>query len=153
MDWGKLILYILGGVALIVLGWLLNSAFTPKPSTSVIETIVRDTVKVERPIYIQTTSKPTIVYQDTGIQALSDSVAGNENEVDYKIKYSYWQTEGQGNWDIQLKPLIKTIREYVTKDSIQTVVQTKYIQTPFFMQTWFYISIIELVVVVLAIIF
>lgn len=152
MTWQKVVLYVLGGIALIVLGWLLHSAFTPKPTIEIKERVVRDTVETTKTITLRQTN--TIYRDTTNLQTISDSIKGTKDEVDYSIKHTLRFAEAiLSDWQVEVKPLTKTIVEYVTKDSIRTVVDTKYITKPFFLNEWFYVSIVELVIVILAIIF
>lgn len=153
MTWQKVVLYVLGGVALIVLGWLLNSAFTPKPETEVREVVVRDTLETIRTITVAKTDTITKTITETGF-AYVDSIKGSKDEVDYKIIHSITDIGiVLSDWRVEVKPLTKTIVEYVTKDSIRTVVNTQYLSKPFFLESWFYIALVELAVVIVAIIF
>lgn len=147
--------FIIGGLIILIVGFFLGWFVKPshKPSVEIKERIVTDTLEVEKPIYIHTQSEPTIVYKDTTtIQAIYDSTSGTKDKVDYQIKYSLRLGE-KSNWDISLKPLITTITEYVTKDSIQTVVNTEYLSKPFFLDHWFYVSLILFVTTILGILF
>ena len=153
MTWQKVIVYVLGGVALIVLGYLLHSAFTPKPTTEVREVVVRDTIETLKTITVTKRDTITRTIRETGI-AYVDSIAGSKDEVDYKIIHSITDIgEVLSDWQVEVKPLTKTIVEYVTKDSIRTVVDTRYIQAPFFVNTYFYTTIAMVIITVLAIIF
>lgn len=145
--------FLIGGLAILIVGFFLGWFVKPshKPSVEIQERIVRDTLEVEKPIYIQTQSEPTIIYKDT-VQTIIDSTSGTKDKVDYSVKYSLKLGE-KSNWDISLKPLITTITEYVTKDSIQTVVNTEYLATPFFLNTYFYTSIVLLLTTILGILF
>lgn len=156
MNWQKTILYILGGVALIILGYLLHSAFVPKPKVEIKETIKRDTIETVKTITITKTKVIEKIVEPKGISFV-DSIQGNKDDVDYKIIHSISEIKELGlynsDWQVEVKPLIKNIVEYVTKDSIRTVVDTKYISKPLILNEWFYISIIELIIITLAIIF
>ena len=153
MTWQKVIVYVLGGVALIVLGYLLHSAFTPKPTTEVREVVVRDTIETLKTITVTKRDTITRTIRETGI-AYVDSIKGTKDEVDYKIIHSITDIGiVLSDWQVEVKPLVKNIVEYVTKDSIRTVVNTQYLVKPFFLDHWFYVALVELVVVVLAIIF
>lgn len=153
MTWQKVSLYVLGGVALIVLGYLLHSAFTPKPTSEVREVVVRDTVETLKTITVTKRDTITRTIRETGISYV-DSIEGSKDEVDYKIIHSITDIgEVLSDWQVEVKPLTKTIVEYVTKDSIRTVVEVKYFQTPFFMNTYFYTTIAMVIITVLAIIF
>jgi len=153
MTWQKLILYIAGGVALIVLGYLLHSAFTPKPQIEVKERIVYDTLKTVKTITVTKRDTITRTIRETGI-AYVDSIEGTKDEVDYKIIHSIFDFgEVLSDWQVEVKPLIKTVTQYVTKDSIRTVVDVKYIPQPFFLNPYFYSTIVMVVITALAIIF
>lgn len=156
MTWQKVILYVLGGIALIILGWLLHSAFTPKPKVEIKETIKRDTIETVKTITITKTKVIEKIVEPKGISFV-DSIQGNKDDVDYKIIHSISEIKELGlynsDWQVEVKPLIKNIVEYVTKDSIRTVVNTQYLTKPFFLDHWFYIALVELAVVIVAIIF
>jgi len=153
MTWQKLIAYVLGGIALIVMGWLLHSAFIPKPTIEVKERIVYDTVRTTKTITIRNTKTDTIRITEKGF-TYTDSLVGSKNEVSYNIQHSITKDkEILSDWKVTLEPQLKTVTQYVTKDSIRTVIQDKYLPLPFFLNTFAYISIIELAIIVLAIIF
>lgn len=147
--------FVIGGVLILVVGFFLGFFIRQpaKPTIEYRERIVRDTVATKEPIYIHTQSEPTIVYRDTAtIQAVYDSTSGTKDKVDYQVKYSLRLGE-KSNWDISLKPLITTITEYVTKDSIRTVVNTEYMSKPFFLDHWFYVSLVLVATTILGILF
>lgn len=152
MSWQKLIAYALGGIGLIVLGWLLNSV--PKPSIEVKERVIYDTVFQTKKITFTEVKSDTISRITDRKFVYADSIVGTKDDVDYQIKHTV-QNDSQvlSLWKVNLEPKLKTITQYITKDSIRTIVDTKFIPQPFFLQTWFYISIVELAVIVLAIIF
>ena len=152
------ILIIVGIIIILIAGLCVGRyifPLIPKPTIEVKERIVKDTITVEKTIKIFETSKPQIIRDSTqNIYSIVDSVKGTQNEVDYKIKHTTTNNNGfLSNWEINLKPLVRTIKEYVVKDSIRTIVDTKYFAKPFFMDEWFYASIIELGIIVLLIIF
>lgn len=158
-SWQKVILYVLGAIVSIALGWLLHSFYAPKPTTEVKEIVKYDTVKVVRQIKFTETKfiDRIITEKDSTRRSYIDSIMGNKNEVEYKIvhivdipKEDYTAVS---SWDVDLEPKINTITKYVTRDSIRTVVEPKYFQTPFFMNTYFYTTILAALIAVLAIIF
>ena len=153
MTWQKLLSYVITLIVGVILGWLLISHFTPKPTTEVREVVVRDTIETVRTISVTKRDTITRTIRETGI-AYVDSIAGSKDEVDYKIIHSISDFGiVLSDWQVEVKPLVKNIVEYVTKDSIRTVVNTQYLVKPFFLDHWFYVALVELVVVVLAIIF
>ena len=153
MTWQKLLSYVITLIVGVILGWLLISHFTPKPTTEVREVVVRDTIETLKTITVTKRDTITRTIRETGI-AYVDSIAGSKDEVDYKIIHSITDIgEVLSDWQVEVKPLTKTIVEYVTKDSIRTVVDVKYFQTPFFMNTYFYTTIAMVIITVLAIIF
>ena len=154
MNWQRLIAYVLGAVGLMVLGWLLHSTFIPKPSTTVETKIVTDTVYTTKRIRVVETKiieKP--IYRDS-IRTYADSIRGEKNEVAYNIFHSIHENkEVVSSWRVDLEPRLKTIIQYVTKDSVRTIIEAKYFPTPFFLNSWFYVSIVSMIITVLAIIF
>ena len=153
MTWQKLLSYVITLIVGVILGWLLISHFTPKPTTEVREVVVRDTIETLKTITVTKRDTITRTIRETGI-AYVDSIAGSKDEVDYKIIHSITDIgEVLSDWQVEVKPLTKTIVEYVTKDSIRTVVDTRYIQAPFFVNTYFYTTIAMVIITVLAIIF
>lgn len=153
MTWQKLLSYVITLIVGVILGWLLISHFTPKPTTEVREVVVRDTIETVRTISVTKRDTITRTIRETGI-AYVDSIKGTKDEVDYKIIHSITDIgEVLSDWQVEVKPLTKTIVEYVTKDSIRTVVDTRYIQAPFFVNTYFYTTIAMVIITVLAIIF
>ena len=153
MTWQKLLSYVITLIVGVILGWLLISRFTPKPTTEVREVVVRDTIETLKTITVTKRDTITRTIRETGI-AYVDSIAGSKDEVDYKIIHSITDIgEVLSDWQVEVKPLTKTIVEYVTKDSIRTVVDTRYIQAPFFVNTYFYTTIAMVIITVLAIIF
>lgn len=127
----------------------------PEPKIEVKERIITDTVKVEKTITIFQKTKPIIIKDTTGrIQTITDSIKGTKDEVDYKIKHTvFGDKEVPSDWEIELKPLTRFIKEYVVKDSIRTVVDTKYIPVPFFANTWFYSTVLFFLISIAAIVF
>ena len=153
MNWQKVVLYVLGAIALISLGYLLRSVTIPKPSTIVETKIVTDTTTTVKKIYFTKTRTDTIRIAKEKF-TYADSLMGTKDEVDYKIKHSIQSDKEILNfWEVDLEPRLKTIIQYVTKDSVRTIVEAKYISTPFFMQTWFWIALLELPLIIIAIIF
>ena len=153
MNWQKLIAYTLGGIALIVCGWLLHSTFIPKPTTTVETKIVTDTITTVKKIYFTKTDTITKVISN-GITTYADSIHGQQQEVDYKIKHSIrLDKETVSDWQVNLEPRLKTIVQYVTKDSVRTIVEAKYISLRFFLNPYFWSTIISVVFTALAIIF
>ena len=153
MTWQKLLSYVITLIVGVILGWLLISHFTPKPTTEVREVVVRDTIETLKTITVTKRDTITRTIRETGI-AYVDSIAGSKDEVDYKIIHSITDVgEVLSDWQVEVKPLTKTIVEYVTKDSIRTFVDTRYIQAPFFVNTYFYTTIAMVIITVLAIIF
>lgn len=145
------ILIAVGGV----IGWLVKPSGKPQ-SVNVKEVIVRDTIEVEKVIKVTEQTIPNVEYitiRDTiKISALTDSTKGRKNDVEYKIDYSY-EMDKPSIWEIDLKALTQNIREFVTKDSIQTVVKTEYFSRPFFLDPYFYGMVAEFFLLIVTIIF
>lgn len=154
MNWQKLIAYILGGLALIVLGWVLHSSFVPKPTTEIKESVRYDTVystKQVRVVETKVIEKP--IYRDSA-RTYADSIKGEKNEVAYNISHSISDNkEVVSSWQVNLEPKLKTVIQYVTKDSVRTIVEAKYVSLPFFLNPYFWSSIVLVVITALAIIF
>lgn len=157
MNWQKVIIYILGGVALIVLGWLLHSAFIPKPTSIVTETVKYDTTYVTKQVKVTETKvieRP--IYIDSS-KIYADSISGIKDETTFFVKHIILDDPNAEKpiswWKLDIEPKIRTIKEYITRDSIRTVYEAKYLPTPFFLNTWFYISVALTVLTTLSIIF
>ena len=52
-----------------------------------------------------------------------------------------------------MPPTERIIKETITKDSVRTITETKFISKPFFLNEWFYVSLFELVIATLVIVF
>lgn len=154
MDWSKTVLYILGGIVLIAFGYLIHSTFTPKPLIEVKERVSYDTVYQTKQVTIVKTKvieKP--IYRDS-TRTYNDSIVGTKDEVGYQIQHTIKDSgEVVSVWKVNLEPKLKTVTQYITKDSIRTVVEAKYFPLPFFLNPYFWSSLILVVITALAIIF
>ena len=154
MNWQKLIAYIFGGVLLIILGWLLHSAFIPKPKIEIKERVVYDTVYTTKTITFTKVKKDTIRLTEPEQFFYADSILGTKNEVGYNIKHTIkGNKEILSSWNVKLEPKTKIITQYVTKDSIRTISNDIYISKPFFLDHWFWINMIAFGIIILQIIF
>ena len=143
MNWQKLISYVLGGIALIVLGWLLHSTFVPKPTTVVKETVRYDTLYQTKTVTVKETKfidKP--ILKDS-VRTYYDQTAGEQDSVFYNIQH--WLTDGdnqkmKSDWIVNIAPHYSVIKEYITKDSVRTVVESKFVSLPFFLNPYFWSS-------------
>jgi len=154
-DWGKWITITLGAIAFVVLGYLIHSAIykPPQPKLEIKEKIIYDTVSTVKKVYFTKTDTLTKIVSN-GFTTYTDSISGQQQEVDYKIKHTLQNDkEVVSFWEVNIEPRLTTITITVTKDSIRTIVDTKYIQTPFFLNQWFFISLVSWIITVLAIIF
>jgi hypothetical protein len=152
------ILLSIAGIILITAGVLIGRYLfpsIPEPKIEVKEHVIRDTVRVETPIKIFQKSKPTIIKDTTGsIQTVVDSIEGTKDQVEYKIKHTISGSKKfLSTWEIEVKPLISIIKEYVVKDSIQTVVDIRYVPEPFIMDTYFWLWIFQTGLTILALIY
>lgn len=148
----SIIIQVIVGCILVVFGYLIHLAITPKPKTTIKEVVQHDTITIKDTIKFVQESKPTIIHDTTGIQTISDSIKGTKNEVEYKIQYQY-RKDTTSLWQVELKPLVKTITEYITSDTTKVVSEVKYIPKPFFADTYFYTTIVAVVLLLFAIIY
>lgn len=156
MNWAKLIAYVLGGAALIVLGWVLHSTFIPKPTSTVETTVIHDTTyaKPKPPITIHDTT-----YATRDKTTITTSTSGTEQGASYKIEVAISEVDKvlekyPADWKVDLLlPPPKIIKETVVRDSIRTLTETKFISKPFFLNEWFYVSLFGSVIAILIIIF
>ena len=157
MNWQKLLAYLGGALALITLGYLLRLSTAVQPSTTVTEVIRYDTTFVSSaPVIIKETKfieKP--VLKDS-TRTYYDNITGQEDSTFYNIQH--WITDGDGqkvasDWIVNVDPKYRIIKEYVTRDSVRTVVETKYSALPFFLNPYFWSSLVLVVITALAIIF
>jgi len=160
VTWQKTILYLLGAIALIVLGWFINDAFEDKPKTEIKEKIIIDTLYAERNFEkskIAGKPKKVEAITDSGtVRTYKDTLEVNEAEG-FFLKVTHTTVDSNNSidsyWDYSYKAVEKIVKEYVTKDSIRTIVDTKYLTKPFFMNEWFYISVVGFILTIIAIIF
>lgn len=147
--------YIIGGLVVIILAFFLGWFARPsdKPITIVTETVKYDTLKTEKFIdreITKTIIKTDTVYQDKAVTVYTDSLQGSENEVEYNIKHTIEDGDSvRSIWDLQIKNLVTTINQYTVKDSVQTILEYKYVSKPFFLNEWFWVSLVELVGIIL----
>ncbi|MCL4419951.1 hypothetical protein M1146_07730 [Patescibacteria group bacterium] len=152
MNWQTLISY--AGILILgaVIGWLLHNP--SKPSSEVHEVIKYETIAKTDTVTISKTriiEKPIFT---NSVFNIADSLVGDTNKVAYKVFHSVkGDSPIVSSWRIDLKPRTETIIKFITKDSIRTVVNTKYLPKPFFIDEWFYVAIVELAIVIIAIIF
>ena len=137
MNWQKLIAYSLGGIALVVLGWLLHSTFIPKPTNTVTETVRYDTAYVDKPPIVVEDTKyiDRPVYKDS-VRTYYDITSGEQDSTKYSIQH--WMIDDskskvKSDWIVYLDPIYKIVKEYITRDSVQTRTEVKYISQPFFL--------------------
>ena len=160
MTWQKLLSYVITLIVGVILGWLLISHFTPKPTTEVREVVVRDTTYVEKIIKdSKENTNPTkveTIVDGREVRTYTDTLAGKEEGLEFKVSHTVVDDPASSVktfWDYEFKQTEKIVKEYITKDSIRTVVDTRYIQAPFFINTYFYTTIAMVIITVLAIIF
>ena len=152
MNWQKVVLYILGGVAIFFLGYLAHSTLIPKPTIVIKETVRYDTLTTTKTISFTKVRKDTIRIPLAFTYA--DSIMGDTNQVKYDIKHTIQNDkEILTSWKVNLEPRFTEIIKYITKDSVRTIIEAKYISLPFFLNTYFWSSIILVVITTLAIIF
>ena len=160
--------YVIGGVifALIffLFGWFVKQGMQPDQPAKIeiTERVVIDTLYIEKEIHITDTKTIVKIERDTVFannekytqKIYTDSLEGNEQEVSYKISHTIIDSDSiYSFWDVDIKPLEKRIVEFVSRDSTITMVEYEYVTPPFFLNNWFYVSMISWAITMLAIIF
>lgn len=126
------------------------------PSIVIKEHFVHDTTYAK--------PKPPIIIHDTTYATktkttITDSISGTKSGASYKIKHTITEIDKDlekypSSWKVDfIPPPERIIKETVTRDSIRTITETKFVSRPFFLNEWFYVSLFELLITVLAIIF
>lgn len=126
------------------------------PKTIVKEHYIYDTIfaKPKPPIIIYDTT-----YATRTATTFTDSTSKSEQGASVKVKHTISEIDKDlekypSTWKVDfIAPPERIIKEIVTRDSIRTITETKYLNKPFFLNEWFYISLFELVITALAIIF
>jgi len=153
-DWKGVITHSLALIVGIILGYLIVSHFTPKPTSEVKETVKYDTVKVVKQVKFTETKYIDRYVSKDSARTYIDSTMGTKSEVQYKIKHTIRDDKKVlSDWEVNLEPKINVITKYITKDSVRTIVEAKYYQAPWFLNTYFYTTIIATAIAILAIIF
>lgn len=147
LNWTYIILgVVILGVAFL-LGWFAKPSTTPK--VEVKERVVYDTTetkKVVKETVTKTIEKVDTVYQDKGGFTYTDSIEGEKDGLEYKVTHTLSKSDSVYSfWDVEVKGLVETVKEYVVKDSIQTITEVEYRRTPFFLNEWFYVSLIQFI--------
>jgi len=146
-----LIVVVLSYIGIFILGR--NSVKPSEPKIEIRETVKYDTLTAIRKVYINR----YIESQSKGdsIKSYSDSIVGDTNQVKFDITHSVTDSQKviRSWWKVNIEPHISTIIKTITRDSIQTKINNVYLTKPFFMDSWFYVSLISWVVTALAIIF
>lgn len=160
MDTKQFILIIIGIVLLIgmFIGvFLLGRASREIPVAQVDSVKVVDTLEVPADPVIKKDTQYVFVFRDTTNKTITikDSISGYQNMARYNIKYNAVIPADSGkakrDWDVWLQPTILKFVEH--KTSTVTKKELEYVSLPFFLDEWFWISIGELALVILTIIF
>lgn len=151
---GVLACLLIGGIV----GWQLR---TPKPpQVEVVKTIERDTIevpiKVQKTEYKYITKVDTIFQKDSSISktVYSDSLQGEKNNVAYSIVHKIFVSDSvKSFWDLDIKAKSFQLFETTSYDSILTIHKTEYVATPFFLNHWFYTTLLFFTATVLSFLF
>lgn len=139
-----------------VVGFLLgrSSKMPDPPKTTIREHTIHDTTYVPTdPIIIHDTTNATRTKT-----AITSSTSGTKQGVDYKAEVTISEIDKDlekypADWKVDfIPPPAKIIKEIVTRDSLIEKTVTKYVKPPFFLNEWFYVSLVEGVIVVLFIV-
>jgi len=157
-NWQKVIVYVFAVLVFGTICFLLGrSSKTPDPPSIVIkEHFVHDTTfaKPKPPIIIHDTT-----YATRDKTTFTDSTSKSESGASVKVKHTITEIDKDlekypSYWKIDfIPPPERIIKETVTRDSIRTITEIKFLSRPFFLNEWFYISLFELIITALAIIF
>lgn len=141
-------------IFIFVVGFLLGrSSITPDaPKTKVVETTIHDTTYAPAP--------PPIIIRDTTYAERNNSsitamTSGTKHGVNYDAQVTISeidkvQEKYQADWEVNLYlPPERLIKDITQRDSLIEKTVTKYIKPPFFLNEWFYVSLVEGVIVVL----
>lgn len=149
----KNLLYLIAGIIIIILAFLLGWFIKPSPviepsvivkTNTVIDTLISHDTTVVNETHIL---KDTIyVRPDKKSKWIADSVSGINNNVEYNILHKIKEDTSQ--WRITLNSMAKEITRYVTRDSLKTVVKKEYVSKHFLLDEWFYISVGEFALIV-----
>lgn len=149
---GGLTCFLLGSI----LGWYVKPKERIEPAGIIIKT-VRDTVIQIKEISDskENTNPTTFIFADS-IETEIDKLEGEEPGLNFSITHTRTKFPGKEVktfWDYTFKQTEKIIKEYITKDSLRTVIVPEYISKPFFLDPWFYTSIAFLLTTILGILF
>lgn len=125
----------------------------PRPKVEVKEMVKYDTTMVIKKVFV---NKIQYVPRPDSTRVYADSIVGKQNEVDFKIKHTITdsaKTILPSVWEVAIEPHLTTITKIITKDSIETKINNVYLSKPFFMDTYFYTTIIATFLLILRIIF
>ena len=129
-----------------------NSVKPPEPKTVVTESVKYDTLTILKKVYVT----KTVQVQSKGdsIKTYTDSIAGDTADVKYNISHSVTDSAKaiKSFWKVDIEPHIQSIVKTITRDSIETRVNTVYLPKPLLLNDWFYVSMAEAGLIVLFII-
>jgi hypothetical protein len=130
-----------------------NSVKPPEGKVEVRETIKFDTVSVIKRIYVNRLVE--VETKGDSIKSYSDKIVGDTLDTKYEIFHSVIDSQKtiRSWWKVNIEPRFRTITKVVTRDSIQTKIDTKYLPVPWFLNNYFYVSITTTLIAILAIIF
>lgn len=154
MNWPKLLAYLGGTIALIALGYLLRLSTMSNPVTIVSEIVREDTVYQKDTVKIETIKEIPKPMAGTPVRVYSDTLQGRKNEADYFIAHTI-KDSGivTSKWNVQIEPRFKFITKIVKRDSIQTKIAKEFYAQPWFMDSWFYTTVIAVILLAINMIF
>lgn len=143
----------MGAIALIVLGWLLHAPKKSEPKIEIKEVVKYDTTNVIKRIYVNRyIESPS---KTDSVKRYSDTIKGDTLDTKYQITHTISDSQKvvRSWWQVNIEPRFRTITKIVTRDSIQTKINTEYITKPFFLDTYFYTTFAAVFLLILRMIF
>lgn len=152
MNWPKLLGFVGIFLAGAVIGWLLHAPGVPK--IEIKERVKYDTVYQTQNITFTKTRIDTVLKITDSKFAYTDSIMGDTNKVKYKIQHSISNDKKLvTSWKVDLVPKLQFITRIVTRDSIQTKIEKEFYAQPWFIDSWFYMTIVTIGLLIISLIF
>ena len=124
-----------------------------EPKIEIKETIKYDTVSTIKKIFVNRYSETKTA--GDSVKSYSDSIMGDTLGTKYQIQHTISDSQKtiRSWWKVDIEPRFRTITKYITKDSIQTKVNTEYVSLPFFLNPHFYGEIVLTILLIVSLIF